>query len=59
MCVSLWMCMQFILTGPYCVLSLDLTVCYLYGAEPGDRVEVDETIAQVETDKVFSQTLQF
>lgn len=23
------------------------------GAEPGDRVEVDEPIAQVETDKVY------
>lgn len=27
---------------------------YLLGSEPGDRVEADEPIAQIETDKVLS-----
>lgn len=35
----------------YCLI---LFLFNLFRSEPGDRVEIDEPIAQVETDKVFS-----
>lgn len=34
-------------------LSFWLILSNNFGAEPGERVEVDEAIAQIETDKVF------
>lgn len=39
---------------PFCVCTKLLCCSWLdMGAEPGDRVEVDEPIAQIETDKVI------
>ena len=38
----------------YCSNSANLALTVMiFGTEPGDRVEVDEPIAQVETDKVI------
>jgi pyruvate/2-oxoglutarate dehydrogenase complex dihydrolipoamide acyltransferase (E2) component len=33
-------------------------ISYVLRAEPGDHVEVDEPIAQIETDKVLSEMAQ-